>query len=90
MLSQQLVNIQCDDDDDIDARYFRNKFRQKMDEDERLEVKLQKIVDNITQWFQEKTDYFRNLDILFDCLNDKIWNYIGSMALLWYYLYFKV
>ena len=61
-----------------------------MDEDERLEVKLQKIVDNITQWFQEKTDYFRNLDILFDCLNDKIWNYIGSMALLWYYLYFKV
>ena len=84
LLSRHLLEIIADDDDDIKAKFLRTKFHYRMVEDDRIHKKLCKIVPKMTYYFEDKTDYFRNLDDIFDALNDKIWNYIGKVALLWY------
>ena len=77
-----IVKIHCNDANDIHARRFRTKFRERMDLDVRINANLLKIVPNVTQWFEDKTDYFRNMDDIFNSLNDKIWNYIDEIKIL--------
>ena len=78
LLCQQLVQLIADDDD-INARAHRKKFHARMVEDDRIQQKLCKILPKITYYFEDKIDYFRNLDEIFVALNDKIWNYIGML-----------
>ena len=78
LLGQQLVELIADDDD-INARVHRKKFHARMVEDDRIQQKLCKILPKITYYFEDKIDYFRNLDEIFVALNDKIWNYIGML-----------
>ena len=82
LLSQELAKIQFFDDDNFDARNLRKQFQNRKAEDDAINKKLKKIVPKITRYYEEKNEYFKNLDEIFDCLNDKIWNYIDEIKIL--------
>ena len=64
------------------APMLQDDFNERCANKDKNEKKLKKAVQKITDYFEIKMEYIQNLDDVFNCLNNKYWDYIKEVGIL--------